>query len=106
MAAGGGPGYPGCRSTEDRRSPSNRSKVREQSRRPTQEDEAATPVRAGVLHAPAASCAGAFVVSGVPSVIADDTSQGFHTRRYAWPGLTKPPPSPTSPSSSGKRPRP
>jgi len=34
------------------------------SRRPPQEDEALTPAHAGVVHAPAASCAGAFVVSG------------------------------------------
>ena len=83
--------YGGRRSTKDRRSPSNRSKVREYPGRPTQEDEAVPSLasRRRHLHAPTASCVGAFV-----------DSWAENPRRDAWPRLTRPPPLQTSLSSS------
>ncbi|SIP63977.1 conserved hypothetical protein [Mycobacterium tuberculosis] len=77
------------------------------SRRPTQEDEAAPPARAGLVPRP-----DRFLRRGVrrSRVVADGTSypdchQTCTVRRYAWPGLTRPPPSQTSQRSSRSRPR-
>ena len=47
-------------------------------------------------------CVGAFVVSG-PSLISRSGLRSPTTRRHAWPRLTRPPRSPTSPSSSPRR---
>ena len=74
------------RSTEDRRSPRNRLKVRDH--------PAAHAGGRGIMCAPRPVCVGAFVISG-PATRDIPT-----TRRHAWPRLTKPPRLPTSPSSS------
>src|SRR5581483_2138661 len=64
LAVSCGPRYCGCRSTEDRRSPSNRLKVREFPAAHAGGRGRPSSARADALHAPTASCVGAFVISG------------------------------------------